>query len=106
MKYAIDTVLRNLDGTPIKTPAPESEVINFRSIATRCLLAPSEKATGEDKYANFKLAVKLETASKDVELTADEAARLKRLIGEHMPPLVVGRAYELLDQVEPEEPKK
>lgn len=107
MKYTLATQLRNLDGTPIKTPAPESEVVTFKSIATRCLLAPSEKATGEDKYACFKLAVKIETASEsgDVDLTAEEAARIRKLVGENMPPIIVGRMYELLDQLELPEKK-
>lgn len=95
MKYQLTTQLANLDGSPIK--GPSGETITFRTVCVACLVQAGDK-TGEDKFAAFKLAVKIETAKEYVELTAEEVTRLKRLIGESMPVMIVGRMYELLEQ--------
>lgn len=97
MKYHLATVLNNLDGSPIK--APGGELITFKTVSVACLVQAADK-TGEDKYACFKLAVKLETAVDEVELTAEEVARLKRLIADAMPVMVLGRMFQILDQSE------
>lgn len=95
MKYKLDSQLTNLDGTPVKTPT--GEAITFKTVCVACLVQAQEK-TGEDKYSAFRLAVKLESANEKVDLTAEEIARLKRLIGETMPVVIVGRMFEILEQ--------
>jgi len=95
MKYALDTVITNLDATPIKSPT--GEAITFKTVCVACLVQ-AQDAASEDKYACFKLAVKIETAKEAVELAAEEVARLKRLIGATMPVVIVGRMFEALDQ--------
>lgn len=96
MKYQLATPLTNIDGSPIKSPTGES--VSFKTICVACLVQAQDKGP-EDKVAAFKLAVKIETAKKEVELTAEEVTRIKRLIGESMPVVIVGRMHELLDQV-------
>ena len=97
MKYKLANALFNLDGSVIK--GPNGEPITFRNVCTACLVQATDKAT-EDKVAAFQLAVKIEAAaaSGEVELEAEEISRLKRLIGDTMPVVVVGRMFQLLEQ--------
>lgn len=95
MKYQLASAITNLDGTPIKGPA--GEAVSFKTVCVACLVQASDRQA-EDKVAAFRLAVKIESAPGEVELEAEEVARLKRLIGESMPVVVVGRMFELLDQ--------
>jgi len=97
MKYPLHAPLYNIDGkTPLKDGA--GAVITFKSIATLVLVQAPDK-TGEEKYKTFALAVKIESgANENVELDVDEVSRLKRLVGELMPPVVVGRMFDILDQ--------
>jgi len=95
MKYQLARSITNLDGSNIKGPAGES--ITFKTVCIACLVQAADKQA-EDKVAAFRLAVKIESAQDEVELEAEEVARLKRLIGDSMPVVIVGRLYELLDQ--------
>lgn len=97
MKYQLATTLLNLDGSPIKSPS--GEVVTCKTVCVACLVQAGDKAT-EDKVAAFKLAVKLETAQNEVDLTAEEVTRLKRLVGESMPVVIVGRVHEILEQAQ------
>lgn len=97
MKYQLATQLLNLDGSPIK--GPTGDIITFKTVCVACLVQAQDKAT-EDKVAAFKLAVKIETAKKEVELSAEEVSRIKRLVGETMPVVIVGRVHEILEQAQ------
>lgn len=99
MKYTLATQLMHLDG---KTPIADGQgaVLTFKGICAYALVQSPDKEPAE-KYKCFALAVKLETGQESVDLSAEEVSRLKRLIGEQMPPVVVGRMYDLLDQVAP-----
>ena len=97
MKYQLHTPLLNIDGkTPLKDGAGLG--ITFKAICTLVLVQAPDK-TGEEKYKTFALAVKIESeASDSLELNVEEVSRLKRLVGELMPPVVVGRMFDILDQ--------
>jgi len=97
MKYALHAPLLNIDGkTPLKDGA--GTVLTFKSISTLVLVQAPDK-TGEEKYATFALAVKIESEGSEwVELNVEEVSRLKRLVGELMPPVVVGRMFDMLEQ--------
>jgi hypothetical protein len=97
VKYVLNTPLLNIDGkTALKDGA--GAAITFKSISTLVLVQAPDK-TGEEKYATFALAVKIESEASDwVDLNVEEVSRLKRLIGELMPPVVVGRMFDLLEQ--------
>lgn len=94
MQYRVDSPLTNVDGTPITSP--DGSRVTFRTVCIACLVQAPEKS-GDDKYAAFRLAVKLQSADADVELSAEEVATLKRLIGGAMPVVIVGRMFDLLE---------
>jgi hypothetical protein len=70
-------------------------------VASSALLAsfPDERdLDGKEKYKRYKLADKISSANgSGVDLSAEEITDLKKLIGKAFAPLVVGRAYDLLD---------
>ena len=88
-------VLTDLDGNPMKDGENDA---TLGRIATNALLLPyqdEQNLSGEDKLKRFMLAGKARGPA--VELTVEEIALAKRLIGKAYGPLVVGRAWALLD---------
>lgn len=57
-----------------------------------------EKLTGEQKYTRFKLAEKIKDSKEDlIELKSEEITEIKKLIAKRFTTLVIGRAYDLLE---------
>lgn len=72
-------------------------------VCTNSLLVFDERMTGQDKYERYKLARKLEKAKDgQVDLKAEEIASIKDAIGKYQTPLVVGQAWDLLENVQEE----
>ena len=59
---------------------------------------PNDNPSGEEKAKRFTLGMKIHSASEPVDVSAEDVALIKKLIGKVYTPLVVGRAYELLEQ--------
>jgi hypothetical protein len=96
MKVDFDTVLRDLKGTAIKDGDGE---FTLGAASATALLSPypdEQNLDPKDKVRRYKLATKIADGG-EVDLSIEEIADLKKLIGKAFPPLVVGRAYEILD---------
>lgn len=97
MKRVVTTVLTDLSGEAMNgTNGP----LTLRSACVDALLGTYQdeaSLSGEEKYRRFQLAAKL-SGSDEVDLTAEEIAQLKKLVGRAWAPLVVGRVYELLER--------
>jgi hypothetical protein len=102
----------DLNGQPFaddfKCPAdatgkrPCQDYATLGVIATRALLAtlPDEQnLSGEEKFKRFALAMKIKDGG-NVALNAEDIALLKKLVGKVYSPLIVGRAFPLLDPAE------
>jgi len=105
MKVPILTVLRDLEGIPLrdaKVVDSEGKLLRdftLRKACTEALQAnglTGDSPDGEERYKRFRLAMKIMT-SDEPDLTADEIVLVKRLIGLAFGAVVVGRAYEILD---------
>jgi len=92
----------------VKCPAdqtgkrPCDDETTLAVIAMRALLAPyqdEQNLSGEDKFKRFALAMKIKDGG-EVPVSAEDIALLKKLIGKLYTPLVVGRAFPLLDPSE------
>ena len=97
MKVNFATVLTGLDGEPIKTPpvgTGEPGVLTLADAAKNALMNIEQGEDGAAKFKCWELAMK---ANGEVELTAEEAALIKKKIGNIYSPLVVGPAYKLLN---------
>lgn len=96
MKVDFSLPITGLDGKPVK----EGDVdLTFAIVAASALLLnyPDEQnLPGKEKVERFKLAEKA-YAGGSQSISVEEAALLKRLIAKAYAPLVVGRAYEIVD---------
>ena len=108
MKVNVTTVLHDIEGIPLRDAAikdtegrilrPERD-FTLRKACTEALQAnglAGDTLDGEERYRRYQLAIKIMTDDSP-DLSAEEIAKLKRVIGLAFGAVVVGRAYEILD---------
>lgn len=99
----IDTCSKilDLDGVAVKeTDQPNSKEATLRLIMVSGLLANNisePNVNGVEKALRFTLAVKTSPGG-CIDYKPEELVRIKTVIGLNYPPLIVGRAYEILDK--------
>ena len=96
MQVDFSRAITDLEGAEIEDGG---KTVTLSRIACNALLAmrqDDKNLTGEEKAKRYGLAVKLVDAA-DCEVSAEDIALIKRLIGEVYPPIFVGRAWELLE---------
>lgn len=90
------------NGPASACPASEpacGKVLTLSDVSVASLMGvfPDERdLNGDEKVKRFALAMRVRNA-KDITLTAEEISLLKRLIGKSYGPLVVGRAWPMID---------
>lgn len=98
MKINFDSAITNLDGF---SPARDDKgaAITLQAVALTALMAmlpEDQNMQGDEKASRFRLALRIH-AGGEQDMAPEDATTLKRLIGRCYGPLVVGRAYELLN---------
>jgi hypothetical protein len=91
-------VLKSLDGKNILLD--DKEEFSFRKAAVGALLGSGgtdATLTGSKKAERYELALKVSTAEGVVDITAQEAEEIKKVVGETYAPIVVGQVFRLLD---------
>jgi hypothetical protein len=53
--------------------------------------------TPTDRFNRFLLAEKIKKADGDVDLTIDELSTIKKVVGEHPNPLIIGRVWNYIE---------
>lgn len=100
MRIDFSTVMCDIKGNPIKESTEENaKDVTLSTISCTALLNsyPDEQNLPVvDKLRRYKLASKASDGGEQ-ELSIEEVAELKKIIGKAFPPLMVGRAYEILD---------
>ena len=96
--------LLDLDNEPMKDPAGVTVTLQNATVNALMASDPNDNPDGVEKAKRFTLAMKIHGTKEPVDVTAEEIALIKKLIGKVYTALVVGRAYELLEQ-KPEEVK-
>jgi hypothetical protein len=95
-KPVIDDAVCPAD-TSGKRPCATEVTLGDVSVRALMAVAPDEQnLAGEEKFKRFVLAMKIKDGG-EVALSAEDIALLKKLIGKIYAPLVVGRAFPLLD---------
>jgi len=101
MKVKVDNILVNIiDGKHLKADE-NGQMLTVKWAFTQALLGayPKENIDGNEKYARYKLASKInETSDQEIELTVEEVAKLKKLVGEAFPTMVCGQIYQLIGE--------
>jgi len=70
------------------------------SVSIEALLATYKNEvslSGEDKLKRWELAVKLRSVTDTVELTVEEVALIKNLVGKAYGPVIVGQTWKVLE---------
>jgi len=94
MKIKVDINLKDFKG---KELLENGKPVNLKDIITGALLMPEENVSGKDKAERYFLAQRVENSGKEFETTAEEISTIKDLIGKFYTPLIVGQAYEILE---------
>ena len=101
----------DLDGKPFMNPKDgdaEPEAVTLRQLACTALGAAKEGETdGEAKAMRGSLSIRIYDNPEAAEVTTDEAAFIKKLIGEYQGSTVaVARAHALIEAAGEPDPKK
>lgn len=96
MKINFDTILKDMFNKEMEDAGGK---VTLRRVATEALMAiyRDENISGEEKFKRYQLCIKVNTAPSDLEWKAEEVTKLKDLIGKGYGPMVVGRAFDLLE---------
>ncbi len=99
MKIDITQQLVGYNGEPIQNGA---SALTLRSVCCEALTAayPEEKLAGEEKVRRFELA-RLLYAEDEPDVSVEDLALVKQLVGKGYGPVVVGPAWLLLDPAAP-----
>lgn len=99
MKVNFDKQLVDLDGTIIPDAKGNSAIL--RGISVDALLAAfndEQNIAGEEKLKRYILAEKI--YKKEDDLSVEELALLKKLIGKAYTPLIVGQSWKIIEEGE------
>lgn len=100
MQIKIEGILKNIvNGEPLKDE--EGKILTLKWAFTQALLGTYQKESidGNEKYARFKLATKIqETKETEIEISVEEVAKLKKLVGEAFPTMICGQIYASLGE--------
>lgn len=89
--------IKDLNGAPLKKPdGAEFLLVDALHEVLQATFSDEATLPAATKVERFELAIRL-TKPNPVEVTIDEAAELKRLIGKGYGPLIVGRVYEIIE---------
>jgi len=99
MKINFSQALKALDGTPISRLDGKGEfTLKFVSQEALLLSFQDEQGLGgEEKTRRWVLATMIEANPEKIDLTSEQIALIKKLIGKAYGPLIVGQAWELLE---------
>ena len=99
MKIDFSTVLQDPDNPSEQAKDSKGVLITLGVIARSALNSElqDERRNGEDKYASYKLADKIRTSTKPLDLKADQIVLIKQRIGKAYPAGVSGQCWDLLE---------
>jgi hypothetical protein len=92
----LEKPIKDLEGN-IVTEADEPVLAKTLVIRALTILGQDdEKASGDERYRRYKLALDI-TEQKRVNLKSEDIADIKKLVGKMYMPIIVGRVYDILE---------
>lgn len=98
MLIDFSTVMKTLDGAPIKRPGTDAD-LKLSHVCCDALFAVFEDERnlgGSEKAERFVLATKIHDKA-SMDMSVDDVALLKKLVGKAFTALIVGQAYAVFD---------
>jgi hypothetical protein len=99
MKVNFNQEIKKINGESIANGASTQTLL--KDVAVEAILAvyqDEHNLPGADKAKRFVLATRIYANPADIDLTVEEVADVKKLIGKAYGPLIVGQAFAMLDQ--------
>ena len=93
MKVNFNQPIKNIQKEEIKD-------LTLKSVSVEALLATfsdEQSLSGEEKAKRYLLATRIYANSEELDLTVEEIAKIKQLIGKGYGPLIVGQAWDMLE---------
>lgn len=94
MKRDFGQILSAL-GQPLPEPANTLGAVSIAALLG--VYGDEQGLSGEDKFKRYQLAERLHAGGVQ-DVSAEEVALIKKLVGKNWPPAVLGPAYEALEQ--------
>lgn len=86
-----------IDGVRPLLKPNSTETFCLKDAAIEALLIPEDGQTGEEKAKRYLMATRIYANPENVDLTIEEIAKIKQVIGKCYGALVVGQAWEMLE---------
>lgn len=104
MIYKMSQQLKTIKGTPLKEQGEDGELtpITLGAMACSSLLTHFKDETnlsGDEKAKRYKLCMRI-VDQNEVDLSIEEIALVKKLIGKHPSALCVGQAFDMLESAD------
>jgi hypothetical protein len=96
MKIDFSAVIKDLDGGAVKDGDKDATLGRVTCTALLASYADEQNLPAEDKVKRFRLA-EIAARGSEQEMKVDDVALVKKLIGKAFAPLVVGRAYDIIE---------
>ena len=96
MKLELTTKIKSIEGEVL---TDKNKEVTLGHVLVESLMANynNEILTGQEKFQRYELAVKVHPTMKVADITVEEAALLKDLVGKAYGPAVVGPVYGLFE---------
>ena len=97
MQINAKQIMTNLDNEPIEE---QGEAMTLGAVMETALLMARDSADGPEKAKRFKLALNIHSVTEEyphVELSPEDVVLIRKVIGEVFSPMIVGRAYAMLE---------
>lgn len=93
-----EQLLKRIDGTDLELEGGKSGTLKHFAIEALQFVWPDERDLDPNKKcARWLLATRIYANPSKIDLTVEEIAEIKKLIGKAYGPLVVGQAWEMLE---------
>lgn len=96
MKIRFDETMKDLDGKAIKGEGGELTLKSICCNALTVIFQDEQGLSGEEKAKRGLLAMRI-YANTEIDLTVEEVALIKKLIGKAYGPLIVAQAWNMLE---------
>ena len=95
MKIKMNQNLVGIDGKII--PTADKPALTLKDVCIGSLLTPVQEDKEKEKFEKYEIYKKINTNDKEVELTIENLAVIKKVVGIFQPPLIMGQCFELLE---------
>lgn len=100
MQLDVTRILKNIEGKPFKETGEKSKDLTLGKACVGALLYIKNNDTvdGNEKFLRGEIAMRIHGAKKFVDLTIEDIAKIKTLVGDLYGPMLILRIWEILEQ--------